>query len=344
MSSENLMRKYTAIASVVSAYWFVSITMVFLNKYLLSSEDLKLEAPLFITWYQCVVTVGICWFFGWLSTNVPETFGGLFPAFQIRLDIARSILPLSFAFVGMIAFNNLCLKYVGVSFYNVGRSLTTVCNVILTYLLLSERTSVRALGACALIILGFLVGVDQEGSSGDLNWLGVFYGISASTCVALNSIFVKKFLPIVERNEWKLTLYNNFNACIIFLVAIVLSGEIPIIMDFEGLYNTRFWFYMTLAGVFGVAIGIVTTLQIKYTSPLTHNVSGTAKACAQTAMATRYYGEVKTGTWWFSNFLVLGGSLLYTLIKRSEMEAAEAERKRQASQGGLINETREGQR
>ena len=34
----------------------------------------------------------------------------------------------------MIAFNNLCLKYVGVAFYNVGRSLTTVFNVVSTCL------------------------------------------------------------------------------------------------------------------------------------------------------------------------------------------------------------------
>ena len=33
-------------------------------------------------------------------------------------------------FVGMITFNNLCLKHLGVSFYNVGRSLTTVFNVV----------------------------------------------------------------------------------------------------------------------------------------------------------------------------------------------------------------------
>ena len=40
------------------------------------------------------------------------------------------VLPLSIVFVGMITFNNLCLKYLGVSFYNVGRSLTTVFNVV----------------------------------------------------------------------------------------------------------------------------------------------------------------------------------------------------------------------
>ena len=40
----------------------------------------------------------------------------------------------------MITFNNLCLKYVGVSFYYIGRSLTTVFNVATTYLVLVITT------------------------------------------------------------------------------------------------------------------------------------------------------------------------------------------------------------
>ena len=40
------------------------------------------------------------------------------------------VLPLSIVFVGMITFNNLTLKFLGVAFYNVGRSLTTVFNVV----------------------------------------------------------------------------------------------------------------------------------------------------------------------------------------------------------------------
>lgn len=40
------------------------------------------------------------------------------------------VLPLSIVFVGMIVFNNLTLKFLGVAFYNVGRSLTTVFNVV----------------------------------------------------------------------------------------------------------------------------------------------------------------------------------------------------------------------
>ena len=50
---------------------------------------------------------------------------------------------------------------------------------------------------------------------------------------------------------------------------------------------------MTIGGVFGFGIGYVTGLQIKATSPLTHNISGTAKAAAQTVLATHWFHEVR---------------------------------------------------
>jgi solute carrier family 35 (GDP-fucose transporter), member C1 len=58
------------------------------------------------------------------------------------------ILPLSILFTAMISLNNLCLKFVGVSFYYVGRSLTTVFNVILTYLVLGEKKKLPDMGIC----------------------------------------------------------------------------------------------------------------------------------------------------------------------------------------------------
>ena len=58
----------------------------------------------------------------------------------------------------MITFNNLCLKYVTVAFYNIGRSLTTVFNVLFTYYILKEKTSFKALLCCACIIGGFFLG------------------------------------------------------------------------------------------------------------------------------------------------------------------------------------------
>lgn len=45
----------------------------------------------------------------------------------------------------MIATNNLCLKYVDVAFYYIGRSLTTVFNVVFTYILLGEKFTEKSL-------------------------------------------------------------------------------------------------------------------------------------------------------------------------------------------------------
>ena len=62
---------------------------------------------------------------------------------EVRAPTLKQVLPLSVVFVLMISTNNLCLKNVGVSFYYVGRSLATVFNVLLTYLILGNKTSLR---------------------------------------------------------------------------------------------------------------------------------------------------------------------------------------------------------
>ncbi|RXM28850.1 C-Jun-amino-terminal kinase-interacting protein 1 [Acipenser ruthenus] len=142
--------KAIKITAVVTLYWFISITMVFLNKYLLDSPALKLDAPLFVTFYQCFVTVILCWCISVFARLCPGYVE--FPSVRFDPKISRGVLPLSIVFIGMITFNNLCLKYVGVAFYNVGRSLTTVFNVLMSYLILKQTTSFHALLCCGVII------------------------------------------------------------------------------------------------------------------------------------------------------------------------------------------------
>jgi hypothetical protein len=84
-------------------------------------------------------------------------------------------MPLSLIFVGMVLFNNLCLKYVEVSFYQVSclvgaranesdcfrmqiaRSLTILCQIVLTYFMLGKTTSTTAIAGCGIVVLGFVV-------------------------------------------------------------------------------------------------------------------------------------------------------------------------------------------
>eukprot|EP00171_Calliarthron_tuberculosum_P015268 IDg15268t1 len=117
------------------------------------------------------------------------------PPFEIKKDILKKMLSLSAIFTSMIVFNNLCLKYVEVSFYQVARSLTIVFNVIFDYVVLGEITSIPAILCCATVVSGFALGNREE-----LRWslLGVLFGVTSSFFVAMNSIYVKKKYSLVD--------------------------------------------------------------------------------------------------------------------------------------------------
>ena len=129
------------------------------------------------------------------------------------------MLPLTLVFLGMIVFNNLCLKYVEVSFYQVARSMTIVCNIVMTYLLLNKRTNRASMICCGAITVGYLMGCDGEVR---FDWTGVTFGLLSSLFVALNCIYVKKILPLLDDNSEKLMIYNNMNAVLILPIFIVL--------------------------------------------------------------------------------------------------------------------------
>ncbi|XP_001605099.3 GDP-fucose transporter 1 [Nasonia vitripennis] len=316
-----MLHKYMYVAFVVALYWVVSILMVFVNKALLSSEKVHLNAPLFITWFQCVTSVGICVSLKAFAKIFPQYF--YFPkGTPFSWDVIRKVLPLSILFIGMIASNNLCLKYVGVAFYYIGRSLTTVFNVIFTYLILGEKTSSKTVTCCVVIIFGFWLGVDQENIAGSLSITGTFFGVLGSLTLSLYSIHTKKVLPVVNQEIWLLSYYNNIYSVVLFLPLMLINGEFNTVYNYDKIGDLDFWSAMIVGGLCGFAIGYVTMLQIKVTSPLTHNISGTAKACVQTVLATHWYNESKPFLWWLSNFIVLLASAAYARIKQLSMKQA----------------------
>ncbi|BES88264.1 unnamed protein product [Nesidiocoris tenuis] len=317
-ASTLLFFQYVHVFCVVALYWVVSIITVFLNKTLLSSESVDLNAPFFIVWYQCFVSIIICLFFKGVSAAVPNF---KFPeGSPFTISSLSKVLPVSILFTSMIVFNNLCLKYAGVAFYFIGRSLTTVFNVALTHYLLQEVVSQQALTCCVVIVLGFFVGVDQESVLGTFSLVSTFSGLMGSFSLAMYSIQTKKVLPALGHQIWLLSYFNNVYACILLMPVIIFSGELSLLREYPLLHDGYFWSLMTLSGVCGFSIGYVTSLQIKVTSPLTHNISGTAKACAQTVLGSFFYSEKKNVLWWLSNVIILGGSAAYTAVRQQEMK------------------------
>ncbi|KAG8238851.1 hypothetical protein J437_LFUL017954 [Ladona fulva] len=246
----------------------------------MSKEIVNLDAPLFVTWYQCLVSSFICFILS-TSSKIAPNFVSLPQGSPMKWDVFHKT-PFS------------------------------------------QHTSKYSVLCCAVIVSGFWLGVGQENEAGSLSIVGTIFGVLGSLSLSLYSIYTKKVLPIVDQQIWLLSYYNNVYSSIIFIPLILLNNELGEILNYDRLWDLKFWLLMTAGGLCGFSIGYVTTLQIKVTSPLTHNISGTAKACAQTVIAAAWYEDSSSRSWlwWFSNGVVLAGSAAYTRVRQIEMEKA----------------------
>ena len=148
---------------------------------------------------------------------------------------------------------------------------------------------------------------------------GIFFGVLSSFFAAMNGVYIKKTIDIVDKNLWKLNYITNIWATIIFIPLIFITGEYERIVSFKAFFSFYFWFAMSISGSLAFLIGYVTSLQIKVTSPLTHNISGTSKSYLQTVLGVIAFNETKTVLWWLSNLLVLIGAAMYSHTRNREM-------------------------
>lgn len=159
---------------------------MFVNKELFNGKNVKLNATLFVTWFQCIISTFICVIATFLSRKFPRLFPFNLPsADPFKWKTIKNIIPLSILFTAMISSNNLCLRFVSVAFYYVGRSLTTIFNVILSYIFLRDKQSVQSILCCMIIIGGFLLGVDQESLTESFSLIGTIFGIIGSLSLSM---------------------------------------------------------------------------------------------------------------------------------------------------------------
>lgn len=321
---------------MIAFYWIVSIALVFLNKILLERWDFAfpLSVTLFqlaCTWFALAVlgTLGrLCDTSSQKNDNNCSTYSfhcfsvplfAFVPAYEIRFDTVVRVLPLTVAFIAMLATGNLCLHYVEVSFYQVARSLTICFSIALSYLMLGVKTSPRAIVACFVVMVGFAIGAKGEPK---LSIVGLVFGVVSSACVALYSILVKRSLalPAIDNNHWRLLAYNSTIA-VPLMLPLALWQEWDGVQRSTAIHSTEFWIAMLAASALAVLISVATFMQINYTSALTNNISGTVKAAVQTVLAVLVFGNEITVLNAVGIAMVIGGSAWYSHLRYTEMQA-----------------------
>eukprot|EP01028_Stygiella_incarcerata_P010251 TRINITY_DN5214_c0_g1_i3.p1 TRINITY_DN5214_c0_g1~~TRINITY_DN5214_c0_g1_i3.p1 ORF type:complete len:342 (+),score=69.55 TRINITY_DN5214_c0_g1_i3:83-1108(+) len=307
----------STIGTVVAFYFAISMAVVFLNKVIFSYSSFVFPYPITVTWFQLVVAlVGIYVWGEYAKVSPRDSVWSVMPEFKIEWSIAVKILPLTGIYVAMIVFNNLCLQYVEVSFYQVARSLTLIFNVIFSYYILGTTVSTKGLVSCGIVFVGYILASIGEMS---VTLHGLVYGLLSSVFVALYSIYVKDKLSLLGDNQWKLLQYNTLLAVFLLFPFTILTGEMLEVMHFEHLLSPMFWSTMTFAAVMGLLINIAIFMQIKYTSPLTNTISGTAKACLQTLLGVYIFGNEVSPLNAFGTIVCIGGSAYYSFVRYQEM-------------------------
>eukprot|EP00708_Paratrimastix_pyriformis_P003570 GAFH01002354.1.p1 GENE.GAFH01002354.1~~GAFH01002354.1.p1 ORF type:complete len:379 (-),score=138.36 GAFH01002354.1:60-1040(-) len=263
----------------------------------------------------------------WLGAHGLICFASA-PKVEFRFDIAKRCIPVCTYFVLMLVFNNLCLNFTPVWLYQVSRSLTIIFQIIFTYLLQHKATSPRALMCCAVVFVGFLFGTFTTAQKGvGFTLVGAVFGVLSTIFLALYSTYISKTTAeIMQGNTWRTQLYTNAFASV-FLVPFI-GLEARQLVHAPILANPVFWVVMVISALFGFLINLSQQLQIKYTSPLSHNISGTAKACVQTVLSFMLFpGTTRiTNTDLVGIVLTIFGSSSYSLVRLMEMRATEQAR------------------
>lgn len=163
-----------------------------------------------------------------------------------------------------------------------------------SYLIYGEKSTWPTVLSCITVVVGYIAGVDGEVN---FSLRGTLFGVGASLIGTFYTISLHHYLANIKMNSWELSFYNNFNSSIIIIVMVLLNGEIPVIWNHRNELSLSFFLWTALgmfggevswvAGIVGLFVGITTQLQIKYTSSLSHNISGVAKNCIQTFMGGR---------------------------------------------------------
>lgn len=298
------------VASVFSFYIASTIMMVIVNKLVLKQASL----PVTFLWGQMV-----------LASVILQAlqFCGLFKIPSFKLNVLKNLVPLIGINVVGLGLNTLCLQYSDAMMYQIARSLVLPITIALTPLLLKEKVSLRIIGCCLIILVGFGVGLLGEKEL-RVSLKGIIFGALSSLSTALHAVIIKQaFGKIEEKSPFDMIYYNNVLSALILIPLLGFEARsiITVIKIHDETLKTLL-IGIVVAGTMGLLVNFASFLQIKVTSPLTHTVASAARGVLQSIACYFILGENINLQRGFGIGVTLSGTILYSLTKTYEKNIA----------------------
>ncbi|KAJ3547417.1 hypothetical protein NMY22_g1658 [Coprinellus aureogranulatus] len=301
------------VTGVVLFYLVAALAMVMANKWVLNTTD----TPLFFLWTQLAIAA--------LLFVICDLFRALPDRLSFDIATAKEMGAVVGLNVVGLSFSNYTLKYVDASFYQVARGLVLPFTVVVSFIFLHARPSLKVLSACGVVTFGFFIGVFLDGTP--VSMLGIFFGVASSAITAVHSVVIKKSLkargaplphpPPCRRSPDVMKLIFNV-------------GELTVPEGSMSPLRT-FIYGSLITGLLGFLMNIASLLSIKVTSPITHMVSSAVRGVAASLLGMWLFHDVITTGRASSIGTILAGSALYTWFKHKESQDSKPAASRRGS-------------
>ncbi|KAJ3161146.1 hypothetical protein HDU86_007768 [Geranomyces michiganensis] len=322
-----------AVALSVTFYMVTSIVMLMANKMVL----LKVALPVTFLCGQLLVAVALLHAGHWIARLTLPYLGirhakhwlARFELPPFQLAACKRLWPLILTNVVGLTLNTYTIHLGDASFYQIARGLVLPLTVALSWAYLS-RPSYEALGCCAVVTAGYLMGTLMDSSSVEISTGAVVLGALSSATTAIHTIVIKNAIQDTG-NMIDLVYYNNLLSAAALPLVMLLNGEATFCLnslrDFlrsaetPGLQNDgaqTFLFGCLLTGAIGFMLNVASFFQIQVTSPVTHVISSSARGVLQALIAVALFHETVTNARAGSILVITLGSALYTFVKHRE--------------------------
>ncbi|KAM3087760.1 hypothetical protein ACMFMG_001833 [Clarireedia jacksonii] len=232
-----------------------TVTLVFLNKWILKDPQLKKMQISFAMWHFTCTTIVL-----WIASRSP--FNLFVP---IRLPFLQMI-PLCSFFAGFLILGNLSLTFNSVGFYQLAKIMTTPCVALLQFIFLQKSVSYQTILALASVCIGVAL---TNSSAAGTNLLGASIAIAAFVVTAFYQVWIGKKLVDFKASSPQLLLNQ---APISVLILAFLAPWLDTPPDVSVIPRDTL-IALGLSGVAAAALNLSQFLIIGRMSALTFNVA-----------------------------------------------------------------------
>lgn len=299
-----------------------SVGIIIVNNYVFKKYNFKFGTLL----------TGIHFTFTFLGLLICRSFG----MFTIKRVPIRRVLPLCFAFVGFVVFNNLSLQYNPVGVYQLFKVLTTPAIVAIQLVAYGVKVHWKLQAALVPVCIGVALATTSDV---ELNFWGLVHAVMGIITTSFYQIWVKTQQQDLQLDSYQLLfLQAPISAVMVFMLS--LANE-PIFgptgwAEYE--YSIPSLSAIILSSVLAFMVNLSIFLVIGKTSPVAYNVLGHFKLCVILLSGFLLFGEDTNSKKVMGTLMTLAGVITYTHFQQNLKTGWEARDKNAAAQASATQQ------